>query len=131
MDDLLPQTLGNWSVTTCQIGVYVLSAQDVNGGKNMASDAGYTLARALLAARLNQDAGACVVTDTFDGKTFEEILTAADNLLIKYHYVGTGEVLSNKTKVKEEKQDYNYALTLAGIIDDFNNGDLCDGDPSH
>jgi len=133
LDDLLPQTLGNFEVTTCEIGVSILSAQDIVTGKNKANDAGYTLARALLAARLNQDAGACVPTAEmmvpWTTMSLEEVLTAADNLLIKRDYVGTGDVLSNKDK--KVKDDYNYALSLAGIIDAYNNGLICTGEPSH
>jgi hypothetical protein len=133
LDDLLPQTLGSFTVETCVVGVRILSAQDVVTGKNMASDAAYTLARALLAARLNQDAGACVPTsdmmDDYGFTSLEQVLTEADTLLSKYTFAGTGSVLSNKDK--KVKEDYNYALSLAGIIDDYNNSEICIGEPSH
>jgi hypothetical protein len=150
LDDLLPQTIGSFTIddiniydkkgevvdtySACEVGVSILSAKDYYSGKNKANDAGYTLARALLAARLNQDAGACVTDKTWaygdgDPMTFEQVLTAADALLSKHDYAGTGDVLSNKDK--QVKEDYAYALWLYEIIDDYNNGVLCSGEPSH
>ena len=134
LDDLLPQTLGAFNVTTCQVGVRVLSAQTVNKGANMSSDAAYILARNLLAARLNQDAGACVAPQTFPYHgatlTFEQLLTASDNLLIGVGYNGTGSYLGTKVdkSLLTVRTDATY---LAGIIDDYNNSRLCTGTPSH
>jgi hypothetical protein len=144
LDDLLPQTIGSFTIdviniydkkgevvdtySACEVGVSILSAQDYYSGKNKANDAAYTLARALLAARLNQGAGACVPIDTYDGKTFEQVLTAADEVLVGIGFNGTGDYLGPKTK---DKTTSTYALWLYGIIDDYNNGELCTGDPSH
>ena len=135
LDDLLPQTLGDWELTSCEDGVLILDARDLDTEKNASNDAAYTLARALLAARLNQNAGACVVEDfaeeyngyTFD--TFEEILTAADAVLSGVGYDGTGDYLGPKNK--KDRDTAAYALWLYEIIDDYNNSELCDGDPSH
>jgi hypothetical protein len=134
LDDLLPQTLGiegehTFTIDECEVGVLVLSAKSVDKEKNMANDAAYTLARALLAARLNQDAGACVPTGTWDGMTFEQVLTAADELLSGVGFDGTGSYLGPKNK--KDKDLAAYALWLYEIIDDYNNSELCTGDPSH
>ncbi|NPV07337.1 MAG: hypothetical protein HPY83_05150 [Anaerolineae bacterium] len=134
LNDLLPQTLGSWTVETCQVGVYILDSRDTSG-KNMASDAAYTLAKALLAARLNQDAGACVpmdLTTMFPGetRTFEEVLTAADALLSSIKFNGTGSYLGPQVK-KDLLTKRNTALYLYGIIDAYNNSKLCTGEPSH
>jgi len=86
------------TISTCPDGVKILSALDLASGKNMANDAAYTLARALLAARLNQDAGACVPMGTYGGLTFEEVLDAADNLLTQVGFDGTGGFLGRRSR---------------------------------
>jgi hypothetical protein len=131
LDDLLPQTVGLLTISDCQTGVYVLDARWAVGksaGKNASSDAAYVLARSYMAARLNQDAGACVPDDLIDGKTFEEILTQAQALLVKIKYDGDGDLLGPKTKLKAERAE---AIYLYGIIDAYNNSMYCTGDPSH
>ena len=106
----------------------------------MANDAAYTLARALLAARLNQDAGACdplpfepsyIYTNgmTVEFEYFEEVLTAADNVLADLEFIGTGGFLGPKNK--EAKDLAAYALWLYEIIDDYNNSEICTGVESH
>lgn len=136
LDDLLPQMLGSYlTIDTCQEGVYILGGQDLSG-KNMSSDGAYVMSRALLAARLNQDAGACMpsVSQTWAYKgqnlTFEQILTAADNLLTRIGFKGTGSYLDPKVKgsLLTTRTD---ALYLYGIIDGYNNAQFCTGDPSH
>jgi hypothetical protein len=147
LDDLLPQTVGNLTVgeLDCQVGVYVLDARwavDANdpkekgdAGKQASNDAAYELARNYLAARLNQDAGACDPEDwTWDtrageNQTFEQVLTEAQNFLVSIDYDGAGDLLVPKNK--QAKEDRAYALFLAGIIDDYNNSELCEGTPSH
>ena len=135
LDDLLPQTLGDLEITSCDDGVLILSAYslDEKKPKNMNNDAAFKLAQALLAARLNQDAGACVPTDEFafggEMLTFEQVLTAADDLLREVGFDGTGDYLGPK-----DKQDADLrsdALYLYGIIDDYNNAELCTGEYSH
>jgi hypothetical protein len=141
LNDLLPQTIGDLTIDTCEDGVLILSAQDLTKGKNKANDAAYTLARALLAARLNQGAGACVplpfdppLVYEYNGETltftyFEEVLTAADGVLSQVGFDGTGDYLGPKNK--KDKDLAAYALWLYEIIDDYNNSEICSGDPSH
>jgi hypothetical protein len=144
LDDLLPQTIGSFTIETCEVGVLILDSRTVDKEKNMSNDAAYTLAKALLAARLNQDAGACPVSseqwveyeeeyvvygDYDDFDSFEEVLTAADDLLIDEEFDGTGGYLGPKDKNKKDVAA--YALWLYEIIDDYNNSNICTGDPSH
>jgi hypothetical protein len=133
LDDLLPQTVGDFPITTCEAGVLILDSRSLDG-KNRSNDAAYTLAKSLLAARLNQGANACVPVGTFDyrdetGLTFEQILTRADELLSEVGFDGTGKYLDPKNK-----QDADLradGLYLYEIIDDYNNSEICTGDPSH
>jgi hypothetical protein len=133
LDDLLPQIVGSFEISDCEVGVSVLDSRSIDKGKKMANDAAYKLARNLLAARLNQDAGACVPVGTWpyndDDLSFDQVLTAADTLLTDVGFDGTGKYLDPKNK-----QDADLradALYLAGIIDDYNNSQLCTGEPSH
>ncbi|MEJ2707436.1 MAG: hypothetical protein P8074_07470, partial [Anaerolineales bacterium] len=133
LNDLLPQTVGSLEITTCEDGVSVLDSRTIDKGKKMANDAAYKLARNLLAARLNQGAGACVPVGTWpykgDDLSFEQVLAAADTLLINVGFDGTGKYLDPKNKQDADlRMD---ALYLAGIIDDYNNSLLCTGEPSH
>jgi hypothetical protein len=127
--------VGSFEITTCEEGVLILDSRTVDKEKNMSNDAAYTLAKALLAARLNQDAGACVVVDWPEGydpqgfETFEEVLTASDELLSGVGFDGTGSYLGPKNK--KDKDLAAYALKLYEIIDGYNNSELCTGDPSH
>jgi hypothetical protein len=142
LDDLLPQTIGDFEITTCEDGVSILSAQDL-GGKGRANDAAYTLARALLAAQLNLDAGACPASGvTFDlsdyglgdALTFQQVLNAADGVLSTVGFDGTGSYLAPKDlkgKNNTLKDLAAQALALYEIIDDYNNSLICTGDPSH
>jgi hypothetical protein len=147
LDDLLPQTLGDYlTIVTCEDGVLILDARDLmevdkrGNPINRSNDAAYTLARALLAARLNQDAGACPAAEFdflgeygFDG-TFEQLLTAADDVLSQVEFDGSGSFLSPKDlkgKNNPLVQLAEEALFLYGIIDDYNNGEICTGEPSH
>jgi hypothetical protein len=147
LDDLLPQTIGQLDIIpgyygdpeACQMGVYVLDSRWAIGnkaGKQASNDAAYELARNYLAARLNQDAGACDPDgwtwehDRWEEpKTFEQVLTEAQNFLDSIGYDGEGDLLGPRNK--KEAEDRAYALFLAGILDDYNNSELCDGDPSH
>jgi hypothetical protein len=140
LDDLLPQTIGDFSVGTCEDGILVLDARSLKNLKKAANDAAYQLARNLLAARLNQGAGACDPVgwtwehdDWAEPKTFEQVLTEADQLLAGLEdgegFDGTGDYLAPKNK--DQKDLRAYALFLAGIIDDYNNSEFCTGEPSH
>jgi hypothetical protein len=140
LDDLLPQTIGSFTIETCEDGVSILDSRTLSGD-NMSNDAAYTLAKALLAARLNQNAGACVplfeepyVYDPKKGDmvtlgTFEEVLTAADGVLEGVEFDGTGDYLGPKNK--DQRELAAYALWLYEIIDDYNNSYLCTGEESH
>jgi hypothetical protein len=139
LDDLLPQTIGSFEITSCEVGVLVLDSRSVDKEKKTANDAAYTLARALLAARLNQDAGACTAFGYdflgeygFDG-TFEQLLSAADDVLSAVEFDGTGSYLAPKNLKKDKslKPLAEEALFLYEIIDDYNNGYVCTGEPSH
>jgi hypothetical protein len=154
LNDLLPQTLGDsLTIETCEDGVLILDARDLTETDkkgnpiNRSNDAAYTLARALLAARLNQDAGACPVSpeqwqkyeDEF-GDTgfanFEDILTAADDLLSDplVAFTGTGSFLAPgdlKGKNNVLVPLAEDALFLYEIIDDYNNSEICSGEESH
>jgi hypothetical protein len=123
LNDLLPQTLStgdantadDFKVTTCAQGVKILNKQDLSGN-NKSSDAAYSLAAQLLAAKLNLAAGA---------ETCSSVQTAvmdAQTLLDNLNFNGTGSYLpSNTNKVALR----NTALNLASTLDKYNNGDLC------
>ncbi len=146
LDNLLTQHLGPLTVSTCEDGVLILEARDLylldkkGDPVNRSNDAAYTLARALLAARLNQDAGACTADGFdflgeygFDG-TFEQLLTAADDVLTAVNFAGTGSYLSPqdlKGKNNPNVPLAEEALYLYEIIDDYNNEQVCTGEPSH
>jgi hypothetical protein len=116
LDDILNDpgvTWGGFTITTCEDGVSILDQRDLNTGKKMASDAAYTLAMHLLAARLNLAAGA---------ESCQAALAAADAgqaLLESIGFDGTGKYLRPK------QQQYQDALELANILDQYNNGYLC------
>jgi hypothetical protein len=131
LDDLLPQLVGDLNITTCQVGVKILNTRTLDG-KNMSSDAAFTLARAYLAALLNQDAGACVPTGTYGGMTFQQVMNAAQALLAgsPVDFDGSRHVLGPKAKGQYATLR-TQALNLAWIIDAYNNGELCTGTPSH
>jgi hypothetical protein len=134
LENLLPQTLGNLLIDTCQKGVFILDGRNLSG-RNMSSDAAYILARSLLAARLNQDAGACIPagqTWAYKGQnlTFEQILTASDALLSSVGFNGTADELGPRVRGGDLTKR-NDALYLYGIIDAYNNGQWCTGTPSH
>jgi hypothetical protein len=146
LDDLLPQTIGGLTIETCEEGVLILDARDLTEVDkkdrpiNRSNDAAYTLARALLAARLNQDAGACPATGYdflgeygFDG-TFEQVLTAADEVLSAVEFDGSGSFLAPsdlKGKNNPLVPLAQEALFLYEIIDDYNNSEICTGEESH
>ena len=88
--------------------------------KKRASDAAYTLAMHLLAARLNLAAGACVpISIPDDGRTVEEVAILAQSLLDELGFDGTGGFL------RPRHADYSTALELADLLDRYNNGEYC------
>jgi len=111
-DDILNDSL-LFNITTCERAVSILDTRDFVTGKKRASDGAYTLAMHLLAAQMNFAAGA---------ETCQEALNAsldAEELLDKHDFTGEGSYLSSKD------DDYAYALELAEILDQYNNGELC------
>jgi hypothetical protein len=112
LDDLIPTTVGNLEITTCEDGVSILDQRDLESGRKRASDAAYTLAMHLLAAKLNLAAGAdpCGISGT---------VADADALLTGIGFDGTGKYLRPKNA------EYQTALDLAYLLDHYNNGLLC------
>jgi hypothetical protein len=80
----------------------------------MASDACYTLARALLAAQLNVGAGAAHSTDV------DEAIAEGNLLLADVNFDGTGACLGSKVKGAQATLRQK-ALAIAGYLDAYNN----------
>ena len=114
VEDLLPQLVGDANVTTCQQAVKLLSKQDRNG-KSKSSDAAYELAAQFLAARFNLAAGAETCTSV------QEAVLSSQTLLDGINFTGAGDYLGSKSKDPRRGQ----ALTLATVLDRYNNGGLC------
>jgi CSLREA domain-containing protein len=117
VEDLLPQLIGDFNVTTCQQAVKILSKQD-QAGKSKSSDAAYELAAQLLAARFDLGAGAetcsAVQTNLVDGQALLDLI----------NFTGSGDYLGSKVKgalLTLRKQ----ALVIATNLDSYNNGNLC------
>ncbi len=105
---------GGFSITTCELAVAILDSRDFATGRKRASDAAYTLARALLAAQLNFGAGAGTCAEA------TQAAVQAQDLLCDIGFDGTGRYLRPKD------DEYAQALALAGTLDAYNNGLLCD-----
>ena len=114
VEDLLPQLVGDFSVTTCSQAVKLLSKQDQTG-RNKASDAAYELGAQLLAARFNLAAGAETCT------SIQQAVVSGQTLLDGIGFTGSGDYLGSKSKDPRRQR----AITLAGTIDRYNNGNLC------
>jgi uncharacterized repeat protein (TIGR01451 family)/CSLREA domain-containing protein len=114
VEDLLPQTIGDFLITTCQQAVKLLSRQD-QAGKNKASDAAYELGAQLLAARFNLAAGAETCT------AVQQAVLDGQTLLDQINFTGAGDYLGSKSKDARRAQ----ALSLAATLDSYNNGTLC------
>jgi hypothetical protein len=112
VEDLLPQTVGNFNVTTCAQAVKVLSKQD-QSGTNRASDAAYELAAQLLAAKFNLAAGAETCT------VVQNAVVNGQQLLVSINFTGTGAYLTKASTTKTN------ALSLAATLDKYNNGNVC------
>jgi hypothetical protein len=117
VEDLLPQLIGDFNVTTCQQAVKVLGKQD-QSGKNKANDAAYELAAQLLAAKLNLAAGAETCT------AVQQAVINGQALLDTINFTGSGDYLGPKVKGSKLTQR-NQALALATTLDQYNNGNLC------
>jgi hypothetical protein len=115
MEDVLPQTIGDLVVATCEVGVSILDTRSIDRGKKSANDAAYELARNLLAAMLNWTAGAGTCQEAQDAAVFGQALLA------DIDFDGTGSYLKPKP-VRQQRQD---ALQLAYMLDEYNNNRLC------
>ncbi len=111
-DLLLDQSFGTQE-ELCQAAVDILDHRDIVSGRKMASDAAYNLARNLLAYRLNQAAGAC------QSNTADQAALDGQALLDSINFDGTGKYLRPRHAL------YSDANTLAGLLDEYNNGLLC------
>ena len=114
VEDLLPQLVGDFSVTTCQKAVKLLAKQD-QSGRNKSSDAAYELGAQFLASRFNLAAGAEVCS------AIQQAVVDAQSLLDTIAFTGSGDYLGSKSKSTWRTQ----ALSLASTIDRYNNGNLC------
>ncbi len=114
VEDLLPQTIGDLSVASCQQAVKLLSKQDQNG-KNKSSDAAYELGAQLLAARFSLAAGAETCLPV------QQVVLDGQTLLDGLGFTGSGDYLGSKSKDSRRAQ----ALSRAATLDRYNNGNLC------
>ena len=114
VEDLLPQLIGDFTVTSCQQAVKLLSKQD-QSGRSKSSDAAYELAAQLLAARLNLAAGAETCLPV------QQAVLDGQALLDGLNFSGSGDYLGSKSKDARRAQ----AFSLAATLDRYNNGNLC------
>ena len=91
VEDLLPQAIGDVSITTCQQAIKLTSKQDQNG-RSKSSDAAYEPGEQLLAARLNLAAGAetCAAA--------QQAVLGGQMLLDQINFGGSGDYLGSKSK---------------------------------
>ena len=120
LDDLLNDpgfTIGllHLDGTDCEDAVSILDKRDIANGKKNASDAAYGLAAQLLAAQLNLSAGAETCQAVVDAVNAGQALLASSN------FDGSGTYFKGKTGGALRAQ----ATSLAGILDEYNNGLLC------
>jgi hypothetical protein len=119
-DEFFPITIGVLTITHdligCQNAVAILNKSDVATGAKRASDAAYALAAQLLGAKLNVAAGAgtCPAATT--------AIAQGQALLASAPFTGTGEYWKGG---KNAAANRATALSLAGILDQYNNGTLC------
>ena len=92
--------------------VRILNKSDARTGKKLASDAAYELACFLLATRLNYAAGAYTTPQV------DQAILAAQALLVKISFTGTGSYLPSNTK---KVADRALALGLAKTLDQYCN----------
>ena len=116
VEDVIPQTVGLLEVNTCELAVSVLTSLDVVTDEERDNDGAYRLARNLLAALFNFEAGA--------GSCPQADMAAADGqqLLLAIGFNGTGAYLPPGPG---SEPDRSTALALAETLDDYNNGNLC------
>ena len=114
VEDLLPQVVGDLTVSNCEQAVALLAKEDQRG-KKKANDAAYELGAQLLAARFNAGAGAETCS------AVQQAVVDGQALLEQINFTGSGDYLGSKSKDPLRPQ----ALTLADTIDAYNNGNLC------
>lgn len=107
MDEFLPQPLGNYTVDTCAKGLAVLQAASGKYAENQ-------LAAQLLAAELNVAAGASTCQSVTDA------IQQANALLVTIGYNGPPSA-----KIGSNSQYRQQALSLANLLDRYNNGLIC------
>jgi hypothetical protein len=112
-------------IDDCDMGtrdaVNILDKRNTNKGQKRSNDGAFALASQLLAAIANVTvgAGSCGARD--------EAVTDAQILLTGVGFDGTGEYLTPKEVKNDETLEAlrTEALSLAGILDSYNNGTLC------
>lgn len=119
-DDILEDNF-TFPITSCKLAVSILNTKDFVSGKVLASDPGYNLAKHLLAAQLNFGAGACKPAfEVYSDMTIDEVALAAEKLLDEVNFDAVDTGIS-----KKDKKVAAYALELATILDNYNNGMYC------
>ncbi|WP_160115452.1 MSCRAMM family protein [Marinobacterium lutimaris] len=99
-------------VDSCELGVSILDKRDFDSGKKMAGDPAYGMAAQLMAAILNLDSNAAYCPELLDA------VSDAQDLLESIGFDATGKYL----KGGPAAQEANY---LAGVLDAYNNNELC------
>lgn len=97
---------------TCEQATHLLSKQDFDGNMK-ANDAAYNLAAQLVAAKLNQAAGAPVPACVADA------IVEANALLAELSFSGTGDYLGPRSSGAAR----STALSLGGRLGRYNDGD--------
>jgi hypothetical protein len=97
---------------TCEQATHLLSKQDFDGNMK-ANDAAYNLAAQLVAAKLNQVAGAPVPVCIADA------IVEASAMLAGLNFTGAGDYLGPRTSGAAR----SAALSLGGLLERYNDGD--------
>jgi hypothetical protein len=105
--------VGGVPVPDCETAVAILDSRSLTDGKKMSRYADFTLARALLAAKLNLAAGAAI-------SCTDEIMYYVDEADYLLDHVGYDAI---KGKLRPKNKYHGPALHLAGILDDYNNNE--------
>ncbi|WP_461516285.1 hypothetical protein [Porticoccus sp.] len=105
------------NLADCDEAVLILSHRDLNG-KNQASDPAAKLARSLLAYLLNIEAGAGTCTEAENAAADGQLLLESIGFNGSTGYFGKG-------KAAKDDPLYHEAIELAGILDTYNNNNLC------
>lgn len=114
-DDIFNNDTMTFNISTCTRAVAVLDSRDFNNNKKMASDAAYTLARALLATQANFAAGASTCAQ-IDAAAVE-----GESILDAVNFTGVGSYFSGGSMAIYRTR----ALAVAALLDKYNNGLVC------